>query len=321
MSELSYFICADGPVAVFGGPYSNLEATRAFVQEMAWLAIPAARVVCTGDVVAYGADAAATTALVRDYGCHVLMGNCEENLAAGAADCGCGYEEGSTCDRLSTTWFAYAAAQLSADDRAWMGHLPRRIGLEIGAYRFFIVHGGIDFINQFIFASTDAAIKKQELDKTGQDGIIGGHCGLPFTQTIGGRLWHNSGVIGMPANDGTARVWYSILRAEADGVTIEHRALEYEHAAAAAKMRRANLPEQYAAALGSGLWTACDALPAKEISERGVALEEGRMFWQPRPAERGADGRSLDCQQLWPFMSRHVTQTSTVSQSNAAKYE
>ena len=35
--------------------------------------------------------------------------------------------------------------------------------------------------------------KKQALDKTGLDGVIGGHCGLPFTQTIGARLWAQCG--------------------------------------------------------------------------------------------------------------------------------
>lgn len=51
-------------MAIFGGPYSNLEATRAFFDTAAQLGIPPARIVCTGDVVAYGADAAATTALI-----------------------------------------------------------------------------------------------------------------------------------------------------------------------------------------------------------------------------------------------------------------
>ena len=148
---------ADGPVVIFGGPYSNLEATRAFLNEAARLEIPPTRVLCTGDVVAYGADAAATAALVRYSGCHVVTGNCEENLAAGAADCGCGFEEGSACDRLSAAWFAHAMAQLSADARAWMASLPRAGRPGNGGYRFAVVHGGVDQINQFIFASTDAA--------------------------------------------------------------------------------------------------------------------------------------------------------------------
>ena len=46
----------DGPVLVFGGPYSNLEATRAVLAEAVRLAIPSEHVICTGDIVAYGAD-------------------------------------------------------------------------------------------------------------------------------------------------------------------------------------------------------------------------------------------------------------------------
>jgi hypothetical protein len=60
---------------VFGGPYSNLEATRAVLDEATRLSISADRIICTGDVVAYGADAAATVDLVRDRVGHVVMGN------------------------------------------------------------------------------------------------------------------------------------------------------------------------------------------------------------------------------------------------------
>jgi predicted phosphodiesterase len=281
MNEAMPVVRAEGPVAIFGGPYSNLEATQAFFDETARLGIPSERIVCTGDVVAYCADAAATTALIRASRCYVVMGNVEENLATGAADCGCGFEEGSACDRLSMAWFAHATTQISPEDRAWMGQLPRRIELAIGDYRFAVVHGGVDSINQAIYASTDAAVKTAQIDKTGLDGVIGGHCGLPFTQVVGARLWHNSGALGMPANDGTPRVWFSIFRAGKDGLAIEHRALAYDHAAAAAKMRRVRLPEEYAAALGSGLWASTDVLPPAERGAGGVPLQEGRIVLRP----------------------------------------
>ena len=80
----------DGPVLVFGGPYSNLEATEAMLAEARRLAIPPARILCTGDIVAYGADALATVAAVRASGIHAIMGNCEESLAANSENCGCG---------------------------------------------------------------------------------------------------------------------------------------------------------------------------------------------------------------------------------------
>src|SRR5262245_66597199 len=98
----------DGPLMVFGGPYSNLEATRAVLGEAARLEIPADRIICTGDVVAYGADPAATVALVRGSVRHVVMGNCEERIAAGCDDFGCGFSVGRTCYRLVCSVFACA---------------------------------------------------------------------------------------------------------------------------------------------------------------------------------------------------------------------
>jgi predicted phosphodiesterase len=292
---------------VIGGPFSNLEATRAVLSEATRLAIPADRIVCTGDVVAYGADAAATVELVRNSVGHVVMGNCEESIAAGSADCGCGFPAGSTCERLSAAWFAHAARELNTDAQAWMGDLPRRIDIEIGGYRLAVIHGGVEIINRFIFASTAAAIKCEEIRKAGVDGVIGGHCGLPFTQAINGQLWHNAGAIGMPANDGTPRLWFSLLRAEVDGIAIEHRALEYDHASAAAKIRHAGLPEEYAASLETGLWSSCDVLPSKEVHERGVALEPGRALWSRPPQPHGSSRRKRAAvgAQLWPCGDRN----------------
>jgi len=234
------------------------------------------------------------------------MGNCEQSLAAGSDDCGCGFPTGSSCERLSAAWFAHASRELNNAARAWMADLPRRINIEIGGCRLAVIHGGVDIINRFIFASTATAIKLGEIRKTGVDGIMGGHCGLPFTQAINRQLWHNAGAIGMPSNDGTPRVWFSLLRAEADGIVIDHRPLDYDYATAAAKIRGARLPEEYAASLETGLWPTCDVLPLKEVHERGVALKPGSAFWsRPLQLEGTSLGkRSPVCTQLWPRSHR-----------------
>jgi uncharacterized radical SAM superfamily Fe-S cluster-containing enzyme len=307
----------DGPLMIIGGPYSNLEATQAILQRAADLEIPSDRIICTGDVVAYGADPAATVALVRNAGCHVVMGNCEQSLAAGAADCRCGFPAGSACERLSAAWFSYAMAELDKDALTWMADLPRRIDVEIGNHRFAVVHGGVERINQFIFASTGASIKARNLDAVKYDGIFAGHCGLPFTQMIGRQLWHNAGVVGMPANDGTPRVCYSIVSAAHGGIHIEHRALAYNHEIAAEKIRHAGLPEEYARALETGLWPNCDVLPWKEIRERGIPLEEGQVTWQ-RPITLPQTGRvrAISSRQFWPTGER-----DSVPKLNPSKFQ
>ena len=295
-----------GPLLVFGGPYSNLEATRAVLDEAARLEIPADRIICTGDVVAYGADVAATVELVRNAGCHVIMGNCEESLAARSTHCGCGFPAASACERLSAAWYAHADRELDESARTWMANLPRRIDVEIGERRLAVIHGGVETINRFIFASSAHAIKATELDHAGVDGIIGGHCGLPFSQIIDEQLWHNAGAVGMPANDGTPRAWFSLITPVDDGISIEHRALGYDYSNAASKMRRAGLAEGYAAALETGLWPSCDVLPFREIRERGIPLQEGRVFWRRTLLPKQAVRRRppVACEQLWPPFDR-----------------
>ncbi|MEN0076702.1 MAG: hypothetical protein AAGC69_20125 [Paracraurococcus sp.] len=280
----------DGPVLCFGGPYSNLQSLQALLAEAARRGVPPARMLCTGDVVAYCADAAATLELMMASGIATVMGNCEESLAAGGADCGCGFAVGTACDRLSQDWFAHASRQVTPRHRAWMADLPRRIGVRIGGRHLVALHGGATVINRFLFASAPKAALAAEIAATGAEGVIAGHCGLPFTRLLGHGygLWHNAGAIGMPADDGTPRTWFSLLTPEPGGLRIEHLALDYDHAAAARAMHRAGLGDAYRLALSSGVWPSADVLPPAERARRGRPLAPSHVLW-PR-AGHGAGG-------------------------------
>jgi uncharacterized radical SAM superfamily Fe-S cluster-containing enzyme len=301
-------ISINTPLIVFGGPYSNLEATHTVLAEAGRLGVTPSNIICTGDVVAYCADAAATVDTVRSAGIHVIMGNCEESLAASAGDCGCGFVPGSDCERLSAAWFQHADRTIGDGSRRWMASLPRQLLVEIGGRQLMVVHGSVSKINEFIFASTHPATKADNFDLANVDGIIAGHCGLPFSELVGERLWHNAGAIGMPANDGTPRVWFSLLRPEAGGIRIEHRSLQYDYETAADKIRSTGLPEEYAGALESGLWPSCDILPYREILERGVPLLPREVFW-PSAHSIGSEPQTRRKKtsvplRLWPDHSR-----------------
>jgi predicted phosphodiesterase len=273
-------LAADGPLLVFGGPYSNLQATQAILAEAARRGIPSQRVICTGDVVAYGADAAACCDLIMASGIWVIAGNCEENLAAGALDCGCGFEEGTACDLLSRAWYAHANRQVTAAHRAWMAGLPYRLIIRLPDGRSLaVLHGGAHDISRFIFASAEHKDLADEIAATGCDGVIAGHCGIPFVRQVGQGVWINAGAVGMPADDGTPRIWFAVLTPGEAGLGVEILPLQYDHAAAAAAMRAVGLPEGYAAALGSGLWPSCDVLPPAERARRGQKLPPGGLVW------------------------------------------
>lgn len=269
----------DGPLLVFGGPYGNLEATAAVLAEARALGIPGRRMLCTGDICAYCADPQATVDLVRAAGLVAVMGNCEESLAADGTDCGCGFASGSACDVLSRQWFAYAAGHLDDDAKAWMGRLPRQVAFRWQGRAFRVIHGGARHISRFLFASTPDGGLADELAAADADAVIAGHCGLPFSRVVGGRLWHNAGVIGMPANDGTPRGWFSLLWPEEDAIRVERRPLAYDHAAAAAKMRQRGLPAGYAEGLETGLWPSLDILPEVERAATGQPITPATLRW------------------------------------------
>lgn len=267
------------PVLVFGGPYSNLRATQAMRAEAVRLGIPADHVICTGDVVAYAAEPAATTDVIMDWGITTVMGNCEESFGWAADDCGCGFEEGTDCDLMSRRWYAHAHQLLQPRHRAWMRDLPRTVYFTMAGRRIAVVHGSVQSINEFVFEAGDDVVKRTGLDALDVDGVIGGHSGVPFTQILDDRLWHNAGVIGMPANDGTPRVWYSVLHPGPDGIEITHAALDYDHAGAAAAMRADALPEGYADCLETGLWPNMDVMPDGERLKAGQSLSPPKVFW------------------------------------------
>jgi predicted phosphodiesterase len=267
---------------VFGGPYSNLEATRALMAEARRLGIPPQAAICTGDIVAYCAAPEETACLIAEWGCHAIQGNCEQQLSARAPDCACNFAEGSACDRLAKGWYPFADARISDATRAWLGRLPPALTFDFAGLAFRVVHGGVDLVNRWVFASQQDVLA-EECAASGADVTVAGHCGLPFVARSGRRTWFNPGVIGMPANDGTPDVWYGLIAATPAGVVLSTHRLAYDHIAAAGRMRRFGYANGYARALVTGLWPSLEILPASERMATGRRLRARRVGVQ-RPA-------------------------------------
>ena len=270
----------DSQLLVFGGPYSNLAATAAMRAKAEELGIAAGHTICTGDLVAYCAEPRQTVELIRDWGIHVIMGNCEESLATQQIDCGCGFEEGSICSTLSIAWYRYANQHVDHDSRRWMNQLPRSISFQIGDYRFKVIHGSVTNINQFVFPSTSIDIKRRQIAKADTEAVIGGHCGIPFGQVIADKIWLNAGVIGLPANDGSADGWYMLLQPEDRGFQASWHRLPYDADISRSSTLAAGMTE-YAQALTSGLWPSMDVLPAPERSNQGKRLDPAPLRIDP----------------------------------------
>ncbi len=246
-----------GQVLLFGGPYSNLQATQALLARGQGM-----RMVCTGDVVAYGADPMGCVDALRTAGVAVVAGNCERQLAARALDCGCGFDTGTTCDIAARGWFAHADAAVTEDARDWMAGLPDIITFGQAGRRFAVIHGGISAVSRFLWSCSPDADLRAELallqDATGPvDAVIAGHSGIAFERRVDGIDWINAGVIGMPPHDGRPQTEYAVL---SEGLAEFHR-LEYDHFAAARAMEKAGLAQGYETALLTGYWPSQDILP------------------------------------------------------------
>jgi len=264
---------AKNTVVIFGGCYGNLPALQAFFADVTALGIADDPIINTGDSVSYCAEPQAVVNVLRERNVVSIMGNCEESIGNDDDGCGCGFRKGSVCDILSEQWRSYCAMALDAETKEYFRGLPRHIELQLGKRRFWVVHGGIRRINRFLFYSSPQEEFNEEFACFSGDGVIGGHAGLPFTRFTPPHCWHNSGALGMPANDGTPRVWYSVLRVHGDSVLLEHHALKYDYEAAAARIEQTqHLPNAYANTLRKGLWPSLDILPPAERKATGRRL-------------------------------------------------
>ncbi|MEM8803386.1 MAG: metallophosphoesterase family protein [Pseudomonadota bacterium] len=247
----------DGPVVLFGGPYSNLQAMEAMAS-----AIGDRDAICTGDVVGYCANPNETTTHLMARGVPVIAGNCEQQLAEGKEDCGCGFGEDSACDLLSRGWWPHLLGTASPETVSALSDLP-----EIGTFthqsrRYAVIHGGATAINRFLWPSSDAGEFDEEIAAieavVGQvDGVVSGHSGIAFHRHIGRHQWINAGAIGLPPHDGRPETRYAVLT---DGDVVIER-LSYAHEAAAAAMETAGLTQGYHQTLRTGIWPSEDILP------------------------------------------------------------
>lgn len=271
------------PLLIFGGTYSNYQATQALQKWALAHGFTAEQLVCTGDIIAYCAKPVETVELVQEWlgsqGLYI-KGNVEQSLANKSEDCGCGFVEGSVCDALSKDWYSYAQTKITDEHRQWFTALPEQLSFNYHNTRIQIVHGAPSNISRFMFSSQsdEEFFEEFAFKDINADIIIAGHSGLPFTKRIktqDGKIktWHNSGALGMPANDGTQRVWFSVLdRFEGEKLRFTHHYLDYDAVTAQREMVEVGLVQGYQKSLITGLWPSVDVLPEFERSQQGIRL-------------------------------------------------
>ncbi len=270
--EITHIGTKNGKLLLFGGVYSNLQALEQLIGIADTEGIAPENCICTGDITGYCAQPEETIELFRKWGALSIAGNVELQLANDSQDCGCDFKAGGRCDSFSKLWFPYSKRHLSRESLQWISEIPEYISFDYGNKRITVVHGNYGNTSEFVFKSNANSNKEKCFEQTKSDVIIAGHCGLPFHQPIKDKVWLNPGVIGMPANDGTTRVWYMILEIQQDKLNYTHRSFEYDHTTAQQLMFKNHLPEAYADTLTSGIWDNMEILPELEKMGQGIPI-------------------------------------------------
>jgi diadenosine tetraphosphatase ApaH/serine/threonine PP2A family protein phosphatase len=251
-------------IAVLGGVYANAEALAAVLADARRR--DAEAVFCLGDLGGFGPHPDRVFPLLREHRVRVVRGNYDEAVAAGAADCNCGYTDprDNHYARLS---YAYTVAHTSTDNRAWLATLPGHRRVRLGAHRVLMCHGSPRRINEFLWESTTPdGLLRRLLAEHGADALLCTHTGLKWRRVLNRGAAHavNVGAIGRPENDGTPDVWYALLTAEPD-VDVQFVRVAYDHESVARAIEAEGLPPEFAETLRSGWWTTClENLPARE---------------------------------------------------------
>jgi hypothetical protein len=272
-------LSSHGRLLVIGGVYSNLSALERCLEIARDYNISPDAIVNSGDIVAYCSAPEACVEIVSNLKIKSIAGNVERRLAAGDEQCGCNFLESSLCYSLSSHWYSYCQSQLSGDSLNWMRSLAHLARFSFAGVSHALVHGSWSQTAAFIFPSSDQDEKLTECRRANVDTILSGHCGIPFLQNLeGGRIWANSGALGMPANDGTPRVWALLIEQTNSGLSYQPLPIDYDAKKEVALMAEAGLPAEYQESLLSGAWCDETILPQEEKNQRLVPLGSESLF-------------------------------------------
>lgn len=259
-------------ILIFGGVYSNVHALESLIQQAEALNIAPEDCICTGDIIGYCASPEETIQTFKNWGAKSILGNVEIQLIEDADDCGCDFSEGSRCDLLSNIWYPFAKKNITKNSLDFLKTLPEHSHFTWNNVPISVVHGSHSHTSEFVFHSTPWDIKQKNFDTTKSSMIIAGHSGLPFHHSKEDLHWINPGVIGMPANDGSPKVWYAVLEKKENKIEINFHTLTYNHDEASSLMEINSLPKSYAKTLNTGIWDNMDILPEKESLLQGQKL-------------------------------------------------
>lgn len=286
-------------LAALGGSYGNVAALQACLDDAR--AQGAEGLAFLGDAVGCCGQSEEVLAVVRAHFDVLVAGNHEQQAAARADTCGCGYsspdDEAVSCDA-----FRLATEALTDASRAWLATWPERAIVETEGGAVLLCHGSPGHTSEFLYEhELDDLRLEAWLDHFSVRGFVCTHSGLPWVRRLrGGRFAVNCGAVGKADHDGDPAVHYAWIDLPKVGdASIEIRRVPYDHEAQARRMERAGIAPVFVDPIRTGVWTTGVAsLPPSERhrwlrASDAARVDAPRHAWRPESLDAGAFAATL----------------------------
>lgn len=238
--------------AILGDIHANLDALEVVLDDCRQQGVT--DYLCTGDVVGYNARPHECLELVRGLGCPIVMGNHDYYVSTDHLDL-------DDFNPHAAAVIDWTKRQLSAEELAFLHNLPF-VATKMGIT---LVHATMDHPEGFGYVFDHLQAESNFFHQVTPLCFHGHtHCPMIYEKQIGGvyridaqdfklpigrKYFINVGSVGQP-RDGDPRAAY-VLYSPKDR-TVRFRRLDYDIAAAQAKIREAGLPERLAQRLALG---------------------------------------------------------------------
>lgn len=163
-------------------------------------------ILCTGDLVDYGAEPEPVVRFVREHVATVVQGNHDYAVGTGE-DCRCSalFKPASVATRQ------VMRRVLGAPDLAFLAGLPTAARVTLGGQRIALFHGTPrDPRFRYLLATASPAEWERELEGVDADLVLLGHTHRPVVFRVGGVTVANAGSLGLPT-DGDPRASYAVI--------------------------------------------------------------------------------------------------------------
>jgi putative phosphoesterase len=208
-------------VGLISDVHANLVALEAVLDAMP----PVEEVWCAGDVIGYNPWPAACVERTRETCSAVVQGNHDRTVRT---------PERFSANRMAYAGLAYAKAELSAEQLAWLDDLPRECVID---GRFLLVHDHPRVRDRYVYPQEFSAIA----ESVDYDAVILGHTHVQGAETADGTLVVNPGSVGQP-RDRDPRAAFAVLDTET--VEVDLHRVEYDVERVREAITNAGIPER-----------------------------------------------------------------------------